>query len=105
MEREERKPLEPELEKVLTTVQEFRRRLAESVTVTELLKKVGEKLRERREALGLTLSDVETLTGIRTTTLFRYEKGQSDPRLSSLYKLSQLYNCSLLDLLPEEEGE
>lgn len=41
---------------------------------------VGHRIREFREANGLTLSDLETATGIPAQTLNRYELGQRSPK-------------------------
>jgi len=47
-----------------------------------------EKLKERRQALNLTLRDLAEKTGIDYSNLNRFENGEREPNVSGLGKLS-----------------
>jgi transcriptional regulator with XRE-family HTH domain len=66
--------------------QEYRRRLAG-------------KLRGARAEAGLSQTDVEQATGITTSQLSRFEKGQRAIHLEELLQLAALYDVALERLL------
>ena len=49
---------------------------------------LGRVLRERRESLHMARSDLARLTGIRELTIANIEKGESDPRYSTLMNIA-----------------
>ncbi|MBR0341057.1 MAG: helix-turn-helix transcriptional regulator [Oscillospiraceae bacterium] len=52
----------------------------------------GNRLRQFREANGLSLRDVAQKTGIPFQTLSRYENGTHSPKVDIVTKISDLYN-------------
>ena len=59
---------------------------------------LGERLRQAREACGLTQHDVSVRTGLRIAYLSEVETGKVDPRISVVQRLARLYGVSLADL-------
>ena len=49
---------------------------------------VGRRLRELREARGLTLSELARVAGVGKATLSGLENGTRDPRLETLYAIA-----------------
>ncbi|MEL4317490.1 helix-turn-helix transcriptional regulator [Leifsonia sp. YIM 134122] len=61
--------------------------------------RVGDRLRAIRESRGLTLRDVEEVSGISISTLSRLEAGTRRAQLDLLMPLAQLYRLTLDDLV------
>jgi cytoskeletal protein RodZ len=53
--------------------------------MSDVLKKMGEKFRSKREEMSLTLKEVENATSIRIVYLQAIEEGRVDHFLSSVY--------------------
>ena len=68
----------------------------------ELLYKLGQRLQELRKSKKLTLQELEAMTNIDNSNLSKYEAGSVNPKLTTLYKLSQAYGISLSKLLEIE---
>ena len=51
----------------------------------------GERIRSLRKNRGLTLMDVERATGIGHSTISRWERGESVPNSSDIYKILMDY--------------
>jgi transcriptional regulator with XRE-family HTH domain len=58
-------------------------------------KSIGERLKEAREARGLTLYQLSQLTGIAYPTLGTYEQDNGAPRLPKLARICKVLNISL----------
>jgi transcriptional regulator with XRE-family HTH domain len=56
---------------------------------------LSQELRNTRLALGLTLADVSTRTGIAAPNLSRIERGDIDPRWSTVERLTRALNLSI----------
>ena len=56
---------------------------------------IGERLSAARKWSGLTLKQVEELTGVGTSSISEYESGTREPKLSQLSKLAKVYNRSI----------
>lgn len=56
---------------------------------------IGDLLKELREDLNYTQSDISSLLNISRSTVSAYETNTAEPTLSNLVKLADLYNCSL----------
>ena len=52
-------------------------------------------IRERREALGLSQTELAEAVGISAKSLSRYESGERDPRASDLVKIADALGCSV----------
>lgn len=70
-------------------------------------RQLGEELRALRKAMGLTIYDVERLTGVRFNLISAYERGQKKPSLSSARKLAKLFHVPVAQLIltPAEVAE
>lgn len=68
----------------------------------ELIFKIAQKLRELRNDKKLTLRELEALTNIDNAYLSKIESGAVNPKLSTLYKLSQALGVKLSELVDIE---
>lgn len=64
-----------------------------------MLDMLGMRIKERRKQKGLTLKQVEQLTGISNGNLSEIERGIKTPSLSSLVKIVNVLECSADDLI------
>jgi transcriptional regulator with XRE-family HTH domain len=61
---------------------------------------LGRRLTHRRQELGLTQGEVaERLGQTSPESVGRYERGERDPRFSTLYALARALECTVADLL------
>jgi transcriptional regulator with XRE-family HTH domain len=61
----------------------------------------GDRLKQLREQKGYTFDELESMTGLARSSLYRYEKGQNDPTAEIILKFAKLYGVTtdyLLDL-------
>lgn len=56
---------------------------------------IGESIRERRKALGLTIKDVSERTGISVVTISRWETGQRIPTVKHYEKIMTALGAEL----------
>ena len=72
-----------------------------SVEKSEILMSVGKKIKELREAKGLSQVDlVEEIEGnIDTTNISRIESGRTNPTLYTLYRIAKALDVELKDLV------
>ena len=73
--------------------------------MTSKHKGTAERLRHFREACALSQQQVANALNIERSTYTRYELGKTEPNLSSVVKLSAIYNISPTELLPMLEAE
>jgi len=60
-------------------------------------------LKRCREATNMTQKMAATLLGLDQSTVALWETGKTMPRASLLPKISELYECTIDDLLKPEE--
>lgn len=60
------------------------------------------RLEEIRREKEFTVRDLETATGVSTSVLMAIEHGRSDPRISTLVKISIALKVSLSELIEIE---
>jgi DNA-binding XRE family transcriptional regulator len=60
---------------------------------------LGAKIKQTREARGLTQQELATLTGINRVTLSRLEAGRQSPRLDTLNTLAKSLNLPVEELV------
>ena len=72
-----------------------------SVEKSEILKAVGKKIKELREAKGLSQVDLvgEIEGNIDTTNISRIESGRTNPTLYTLYRIAKALDVELKDLV------
>jgi transcriptional regulator with XRE-family HTH domain len=63
--------------------------------------KLGRRVRDRRDTLGMTLQAASEATGIPTATLSRIENNRMSPTISLVMKMVKGLNVSLAELLGE----
>lgn len=64
---------------------------------------IGKKLRLCRENCGLSQNQVANVLGIDRTTYTYYESGRSEPNLTTLVKLANIFCVDVATLLPQED--
>lgn len=73
-----------------------------TTNVTEGAKeRMGDLLKDLRNARGWSLSDLRARTDIHTSSLERYEAGTRMPQLENLHKLATAFGFKSSDLLSE----
>ncbi|MCK9413632.1 MAG: helix-turn-helix domain-containing protein [Prolixibacteraceae bacterium] len=60
-----------------------------------LVNNLGETIKNRRKELGITQPHLAELAGISTNTLYKLERGQSNPTLEVLHKLAEVLGLEL----------
>ncbi len=60
-----------------------------------LAKQLGETIRKRRKELGITQPHLAELATISTNTLYKLERGQSNPSLTVINKLLEVLGMEL----------
>jgi DNA-binding Xre family transcriptional regulator len=68
-----------------------------------LATRVGRRIRERREELGLSLRDLEKRTGIAYPNLSNLERGVHDPKLETLHRIAKGLEVAVSDLVAAED--
>lgn len=63
-----------------------------------LLLTTGQRLRDRRVSLQLTLADVSARSGVTVAQLSRIENGLADPRLTTLWRILDATGATLADI-------
>ena len=61
---------------------------------------IGEKIRVRRQVLGVLQIEIAISAGLPVRTVGRIERGEVDMRISTLNKIAVALGISLKDLLP-----
>lgn len=62
---------------------------------------IGDRIRKRREELGLTQSDLEKLTGIGFRMISNYEKNRSKPNADAINLIMKALKCDANYLFPD----
>lgn len=66
----------------------------------------GERLRDRRKALGLTQAQLAEQTGITPAYISAVERGGANPTLDIMVKLAQAVGEEVWDMIrPEDKGD
>lgn len=66
--------------------------------------KIGDNVRARRTALGLTQDELARRSGFNSNTISRIELGKNDPLMPTLGAIAKALGCSLFDLTGEHEA-
>lgn len=61
-----------------------------------LVSKIGERIRKRRKELKITQPILAELAKISPNTLYKLEKGQGNPSLEVLYKVTEVLGLELI---------
>jgi transcriptional regulator with XRE-family HTH domain len=66
-----------------------------------LLENLSYNLRLRRYLKGVTQADVEEATGLSTGSVSMYERGETEPLSTNLFKLARFYDTSIESLFAD----
>ena len=66
---------------------------------------IGDRLREVRTGLGMSLDDVSRATGVSKPMLGQIERGQSTPTITTLWKIATGLKTPLSAFLQEQKAE
>ena len=66
----------------------------------DLAEKFGKQLRKKRKEFGISQDDLALKSGIDRSYIGRIERGEVNVTLEKVYRLSEILNCSVQDLLP-----
>jgi y4mF family transcriptional regulator len=61
-----------------------------------LFKQLGIQLKDRRKALGITQPHLAELADISVNTLYKIERGQANPTLEVLQKLTEVLGLDII---------
>ncbi len=64
---------------------------------------LGENIKRLRRDKGLTQNQLSKLTGIKVGHISNLEQDDGDPKLSTIYKLMNAFNCSADSLLMDDD--
>lgn len=70
---------------------------------SELLYKLGQKIKQLRSEKNWTLRELEAYTNIDHSDLSKMESGYISPQILTLYKISQAFGITLSQLVDIEE--
>ena len=80
----------------------YNRYRGESMNDNEIKKVFGKKIKEYREKLQLSQEELSEKLEITQRQVSMIERGLSFPKLSTLNKLSQIFNCNIQDLFDND---
>lgn len=63
------------------------------------MKTIGEIIREKRKAKGLSVKELARLIGINLSNLYHYEAGTLTPRDKNINRLAEILDCEAAELL------
>lgn len=66
---------------------------------------IGARIREHRTKLGMSQTELSSLTDIPQTTISCWERGIGEPKISDAQKLAQALQTTLDELLKPETNE
>lgn len=66
---------------------------------------VGNRIRIKREELGMTMEELGDIIGVQRWTVNKYEKDQIDMKLSTIRALHDALGISYIDLLDDDDSE
>jgi len=66
---------------------------------------VGERIRQRRIEMGMTMDDLAEKIGVQKSAVNKYEKDRIDMKASTIKKLHDVLGLSYIELLDDEGSE
>ncbi len=67
-----------------------------------MIKDLAERLQKQRKERNLSQKRVAEMTGLSTTLISNFERGERTPSLESIISLANVYHCSIDYLLGRE---
>lgn len=71
----------------------------------ELTQDVAERIKAKRKLLDIQQLNVAMAIGMSQSLYCKIETGARVPKITTMYKLADVFECSILDLLPTESVE
>ena len=66
---------------------------------------MGEHIRTRRLALGMSQGDLAQAVNVTQGAVSQWESGLTKPTLDTLVRIAKVLDCTTDDLLVEQEGD
>lgn len=66
---------------------------------------VGDRIRNRRQELGMTMEELADKIGVKRWTVNKYEKDEIDMKLSTIKQMHNVLDISYIDLLDDDDSE
>jgi len=60
-----------------------------------VVKRIGEAIKARRKELGITQPHLAELAGVSVNTLYKFERGQGNPSLEVVYKITEVLGLDI----------
>jgi len=60
-----------------------------------LVSEIGEKIKERRDTLGITQPDLAEMAGVNINTIYNIESGRGNPTLSKLNNILNILGMEI----------
>lgn len=82
--------------------------MTKSRTITDdeqFIKEIGKKIKEIRKEKGLTQLDLSVKSHCEENSIYRFEKGMSNPTIKTLFHIAQGLEVEVHELLPDQEKE
>ena len=76
-------------------------RAVRSAEEEEFTRRVGRRIRERRDAVGMTQDELASQTALSRASIANIERGTQSPQIYSLVLIAQALSCRLTDLVGE----
>jgi transcriptional regulator with XRE-family HTH domain len=70
--------------------------------ISELQQKIGNRIRELREAKGISQQNLAAVCNFEKANLSRIEAGRTNPTISTLYRISQALGITISELVDVE---
>lgn len=59
---------------------------------------MGEKIKQRREAAGMSQKELAAMIGVDASTISLWENSVTSPKMGNLVKLAEIFKCKPGDL-------
>ena len=66
---------------------------------------VGDRIRNRRQELGMTMEELADKIGVKRWTVNKYQKDEIDMKLSTIKQMHNVLDISYIDLLDDDDSE
>ena len=64
--------------------------------------KITNNVKRLRQAAGMTQADLAARLGLTTPSITKWEKGQSNPDLLNVFRLAEIFECSVNEIICQD---
>ena len=64
--------------------------------------KITNHVKQLRLAAGMTQAELATRLGITTPSITKWERGRSNPDLINVFRMTEIFECSVSDIICRE---